>query len=310
MHERPLPEPPELDLRDRGERAVDAASGASAAEPGAADRRAWARRGACSRRRCCARAVWGCASLRRTAQTLDVDDATAAVLVEVAYAAGLVADDGQVGPSLGPHPRLRRVVRPAAARALGRAGRRLGAVVARPRPGGQQGRARHGAVGALAGRRAPGGPRPAAVGAGRAWARSRSAWRPSRRRCSSGCAGGDRGGPGRRSSRWRGGRCTRPSLLGVTGRGGLGAPGRALVEGRDPAEAMATLLPEPVDHVLLQADLTAVAPGPLETQARPAHGPERRRRVARRRHGLPVLGRLGAPGDGRRVVGGATHRRA
>ena len=30
------------------------------------------------------------------------------------------------------------------------------------------------------------------------------------------------------------------------------------------AKAIAPLLPKPVDHVLLQADLTAVAPGPLE----------------------------------------------
>ncbi|MFC5175837.1 helicase-associated domain-containing protein [Nocardioides taihuensis] len=54
--------------------------------------------------------------------------------------------------------------------------------------------------------------------------------------------------------------------LGVTGLDGLSTPGRALLE--DPttaAAALAPLLPEPVDHVLLQADLTAVAPGPLET---------------------------------------------
>ncbi|MFJ8213949.1 helicase-associated domain-containing protein [Streptomyces sp. NPDC096033] len=52
-------------------------------------------------------------------------------------------------------------------------------------------------------------------------------------------------------------------VLGVTGRGALSAFGRALLEGRDPAPLLAPLLPEPVDHVLLQADLTAVAPGPL-----------------------------------------------
>ncbi|MBT2467348.1 helicase C-terminal domain-containing protein, partial [Streptomyces sp. ISL-66] len=39
--------------------------------------------------------------------------------------------------------------------------------------------------------------------------------------------------------------------------------GRALLAGGDPAPLLAPLLPEPVDHVLLQADLTAVAPGPL-----------------------------------------------
>ncbi|MEV7526799.1 helicase C-terminal domain-containing protein [Streptomyces sp. NPDC091371] len=52
-------------------------------------------------------------------------------------------------------------------------------------------------------------------------------------------------------------------VLGVTGRGALSGPGRALLDHRDPAPLLAPLLPEPVDHVLLQADLTAVAPGPL-----------------------------------------------
>ncbi|MFI2434465.1 helicase-associated domain-containing protein [Streptomyces sp. NPDC018693] len=87
-------------------------------------------------------------------------------------------------------------------------------------------------------------------------------------------------------------------LLGVTGRGALSAHGRALIghpEPRTPgdlpdtpgdrlpaphhhspeplartiasaaaARRLAPLLPEPLDHVLLQADLTAVAPGPLQ----------------------------------------------
>ncbi|MFJ9106417.1 helicase C-terminal domain-containing protein [Streptomyces sp. NPDC102283] len=55
-------------------------------------------------------------------------------------------------------------------------------------------------------------------------------------------------------------------LLGITGRGALSAQARALLEeGPDAAAArLAPLIPEPLDHVLLQADLTAVAPGPLE----------------------------------------------
>ncbi|OLO31794.1 DNA-binding protein [Streptomyces sp. MNU77] len=55
-------------------------------------------------------------------------------------------------------------------------------------------------------------------------------------------------------------------LLGVTGRGALSSQARALLdEGPDAAAArLAPLVPEPLDHVLLQADLTAVAPGPLE----------------------------------------------
>lgn len=54
--------------------------------------------------------------------------------------------------------------------------------------------------------------------------------------------------------------------VGVTGLGALSTHGRALVEGGDAASALAPLLPEPVDHVLLQADLTAVAPGPLTSE--------------------------------------------
>lgn len=53
--------------------------------------------------------------------------------------------------------------------------------------------------------------------------------------------------------------------LGLTGQGVLGAPARALLAD-DPAaaeQALHAVLPEPVDHLLLQADLTAVAPGPL-----------------------------------------------
>ncbi|MFI6602284.1 helicase-associated domain-containing protein [Nonomuraea sp. NPDC050536] len=51
--------------------------------------------------------------------------------------------------------------------------------------------------------------------------------------------------------------------VGITGLGALSVHGRALLEGGAAAVALEPLLPEPVDHVLLQADLTAVAPGPL-----------------------------------------------
>ncbi|MGC9438981.1 helicase C-terminal domain-containing protein [Streptomyces sp. WG5] len=114
-----------------------------------------------------------------------------------------------------------------------------------------------------------------------------------------------------RLARWT---LSEAELLGVTGRGALAAPGRALTgapepshpaeaprepEGAEPprgpgdrlpvhhrtpptpaprppaeqatataraARLLAPLLPEPLDHVLLQADLTAVAPGPLEPE--------------------------------------------
>ncbi len=54
------------------------------------------------------------------------------------------------------------------------------------------------------------------------------------------------------------------AALGVTGLGGLASYARLLDEG-DPEPALGALLPAPVDHVLIQADLTAVAPGPLES---------------------------------------------
>ncbi|WP_166136919.1 helicase-associated domain-containing protein [Nocardioides ochotonae] len=55
------------------------------------------------------------------------------------------------------------------------------------------------------------------------------------------------------------------AALGVTALGGLSGPARQLLDGADPVPALTRLMPEPVDHVLLQADLTAVAPGPLES---------------------------------------------
>nr|WP_279671663.1 helicase-associated domain-containing protein [Flexivirga meconopsidis] len=56
--------------------------------------------------------------------------------------------------------------------------------------------------------------------------------------------------------------------LGITGRGALSSPGRALIDGGDAAAAIAAALPVAVDHVLLQADLTAIAPGPLTEDLR------------------------------------------
>ncbi len=73
-----------------------------------------------------------------------------------------------------------------------------------------------------------------------------------------------------RRPKWRGDQVAwalrEATVLGVLGLGGLPAYARALLAGDDAAGALAPLLPEPVDHVLLQADLTAVAPGPLEPE--------------------------------------------
>lgn len=52
--------------------------------------------------------------------------------------------------------------------------------------------------------------------------------------------------------------------LGLLGRAAMSSAGRAVLSGGDGAAALAGCLPEPVDHVLIQADLTVVAPGPLE----------------------------------------------
>jgi hypothetical protein len=55
--------------------------------------------------------------------------------------------------------------------------------------------------------------------------------------------------------------------LGLVGRGAISTPGRAFIGGSDDAgaiTAMARALPSPIDHFLVQADLTVVVPGPLE----------------------------------------------
>lgn len=55
--------------------------------------------------------------------------------------------------------------------------------------------------------------------------------------------------------------------LGIIGRGALTTPSRVLIDqGEDEAAiaAMTKVLPPPIDHFLLQADLTVVVPGPLE----------------------------------------------
>lgn len=60
------------------------------------------------------------------------------------------------------------------------------------------------------------------------------------------------------------------AIVGAMALGGLSAHGQALLSDEDPKHqapaALEPLLPQPVDHVLLQADLTAVAPGPLEQE--------------------------------------------
>ena len=60
------------------------------------------------------------------------------------------------------------------------------------------------------------------------------------------------------------------AVVGITALGAVSTHGRALLSADEPApraaSALTPLLPEPVDHVLVQADLTAVAPGPLQQE--------------------------------------------
>ncbi|BBX00512.1 DNA-binding protein [Mycolicibacterium moriokaense] len=60
---------------------------------------------------------------------------------------------------------------------------------------------------------------------------------------------------------------TEAHAIGVVGRGAITTPARALLagaDGDDVVKAMDRVLPQPIDHFLLQADLTVVVPGPLE----------------------------------------------
>ena len=53
--------------------------------------------------------------------------------------------------------------------------------------------------------------------------------------------------------------------LGLVGRDAISTPGRALLAGdAGVVDAMKRVLPKPIDHFLVQADLTVVVPGPLE----------------------------------------------
>jgi hypothetical protein len=49
--------------------------------------------------------------------------------------------------------------------------------------------------------------------------------------------------------------------LGITGQGAISSFGRALIAGEELGVEKA--LPTPVDHILIQADNSAIAPGPL-----------------------------------------------
>ncbi|ADI08041.1 hypothetical protein SBI_04921 [Streptomyces bingchenggensis BCW-1] len=244
--------------------------------------------------------------LKRTAAALDASEPVAAFWVELAYAAGLLASDGEMDERYAPTPAYddwlglpaeERWARLAAAwltatRTSGLVGGRdakgrtlaaLGPELDRsPAP---EVRRR---VLELLGTLPPGAPPTAEA------LLARLSWeRPTHR-----------GAPAddlrSRLAQWT---LAEAELLGVTGRGALSTHGAALLGPRPPAvpppagpgvtgtqspahapappgrplsgaeaaaaaataaRLLAPLLPQPLDHVLLQADLTAVAPGPLE----------------------------------------------
>ncbi|MGW3134633.1 helicase-associated domain-containing protein [Streptomyces sp. NPDC001139] len=241
--------------------------------------------------------------LKRTAVALDVAEPVAAFWVELAYAAGLLASDGEADERFAATPAHDEWLQQAAEARWTRlaetwltATRTAGLVGGRDAkdrtlsalgPGLDRSAApevRHRVLTLLAG--LPEGAVPSAESV-----LARLAWeRPQRREDDLRA----------RLARWT---LSEAELLGVTGRGALSAHGRALlgapapaadkaaepsgpgdklpvhhtpvvVEPLSPAEQavasaaaarlLAPLLPEPLDHVLLQADLTAVAPGPLQ----------------------------------------------
>ncbi|WP_329316698.1 helicase C-terminal domain-containing protein [Streptomyces sp. NBC_01262] len=214
--------------------------------------------------------------LKRTATVLDLPEPMAAFWLELAYAAGLLASDGEDGEAYAPTPAYDEwLPLPAQDRWTTLATAWLTATRTAGLVGGKDAKGR--ALSAL-------GPEldrslapevrrrilellaelPHGASATPDALLARLRWeRPLR------------GNPGPDSLRadlvrWT---VTEAELLGLTGRGALAAHARALLEAvtaagtpveTRAARLLAPLLPHPLDHVLLQADLTAIAPGPLQ----------------------------------------------
>ncbi|KII00526.1 helicase [Streptomonospora alba] len=220
----------------------------------------------------------GARDLRRTARELDTDETTAALFVETARAAGLLAADDEVGGEWLPTPEFdlwreapgeRRWLRlveawlrsPRVASLCGTKDSR-----GRSRPVLGEGLDRRSApevrldvLGVLAGAPEDLAPDEESVAARLAWLRPR------------------RQGPA--YAELVSAALNEAALLGLTGRGAPAPHTRALVEELDAedvplaerdttsaGERLAAELPEPLETVLVQGDLTAVAPGPLVPQ--------------------------------------------
>jgi hypothetical protein len=189
----------------------------------------------------------GVRELKRTAKDLDVSEQVAALLIEIAYAAGLVDQSAGVDPEWVPTPAYDAwLATPVEDRwlQLTRAWLQMTRLPALERPAAPSDRRR--VLGVLL-----------EVPAGRAPSREVVgdvlAWRGPRR-------------GGRLRDLLTGWVLQEAEVLGLTGRGGPAPYTRSLLAGEDRAAArqLAKLLPEPLDHVLVQPDLTVVAPGPLE----------------------------------------------
>lgn len=215
--------------------------------------------------------------LKRAASSLDVSEPVAAFWIELAYAAGLLASDGETDERYAPTPASDEWLDlPAQDRWTHLATAWLAATRTAGLIGGQdsKGRAlsalgpdldrsaapevRHRVLALFASLPPGTAPDPQTLLARLRWERPLRTSRP-----------GEAPAPGEvsdlrsRLALWT---VNEAELLGITGRGALSSQARALLD-EGPGEAAATLaplIPEPLDHVLLQADLTAVAPGPLE----------------------------------------------
>ncbi|MFJ8946470.1 helicase-associated domain-containing protein [Streptomyces sp. NPDC102395] len=259
--------------------------------------------------------------LKRTAVALDVPEPVAAFWVELAYAAGLIASDGEADERYAATPEYDEWrERPAAerwawlAQVWLSATRTPGVVGGRDLkdralsalgPGLDRSAApevRRRVLTLLARLPEGGAPDAETVLARLRWERPlRTQGVPQPAQGQPHRSRGEDDGLRSRLARWT---LSEAELLGVTGRGALSAHGRALLgadaeppagaggaavgaaaarnpttavldkavapatadvetAAADAARLLAPLLPEPLDHVLLQADLTAVAPGPL-----------------------------------------------
>jgi hypothetical protein len=272
VHRAPETEPPTLVVRTRPLRAVCGTAAGAAAETVRVVEALGELWGAAPPPVLRAGGV-GVRELHRTAVALEVDDATAAAVVELAFVAGLIADDGELDPHWAPTPAYDVWLADGTGRRWAelatcwltstRCPQLVGTRDARDTPrnalGGDLDRA--GAPGVrwwvlrtLA--EADPGPQPdRAAAVDPETLRDRLDWLSPRR-------------TGRARDALVSWALDDAARLGIVGAGALAPQGRALLEhpgDRDAAaQALDATLPETVDHVLLQADLTAVAPGPPE----------------------------------------------